>query len=167
MGRVGDLEIDQDLEFQEREWRVERVGWALLAGVVVLAAFGVFGHGPVSWTKVSSGDGSLEVSFERFGRRGGSQALVVSAPASEARRGVWDVEISRSYVDAMDIDAVTPEAEAVEAVDGAVRYSFSQGSPDADLDARLSLTPRAMGPRRGEVRVSGGEPVGVHHFLFP
>ena len=38
--RVGDLEIHQDLPFQRRSWTVQRVGWAIMALVVLAGLLG-------------------------------------------------------------------------------------------------------------------------------
>ena len=40
MQRIGDLELSQDLEFQRRSWRVQRIGQGVML-LVLLAAFTV------------------------------------------------------------------------------------------------------------------------------
>jgi hypothetical protein len=37
-GTSREIEIDEDLDFQRRYWRVQRVGWALLALFLVAAS---------------------------------------------------------------------------------------------------------------------------------
>ena len=44
--RHGDLEIDEDLPFQRREWFAERVAWAVMALLIAAALLGLFGTGP-------------------------------------------------------------------------------------------------------------------------
>lgn len=167
MDRVGDLEINESLEFQEREWNVERFGWAGFALVILLATAGLFGHGPISWTSASTDDGSLEVAFERFGRKGGSQDLVISALASAAEGGQWEIDMSLGYSETMDIDSITPEPESVEAVEGAVRYTFVQPEPGVDLEATFSITPDGMWSTAGEIGLAEGPSVRIRQFLFP
>lgn len=167
MAEVQDLELDEDMEFQEREWRVERFGWFGLLLVVVLAMLGLFGNGPISWTSASTDDGSLEVSFERFGRRGGSQDLGVTVDATAAEGSTWEIELSQGFVDSMRIDSIIPEPDSVEAVPGGVRYTFAQADPTAELEARFSVTPRQLWGQGGEIGLTGGEPVTISYFLFP
>lgn len=167
MKRVGDLEIEEDVGFQEREWKVERVGWAALVLVVLLAAAGLFGHGPVSWTSASTDDGSLEVEFERFGRRGGSQDLVIRADAAAATDNTWQIDVSLAYSTSMDVDAITPEPESVEAVDGAIRYTFARSTEGVDLEVTFSVTPDGMWNVAGDIALADGPSVRVSHFLFP
>ena len=62
------LQIEQDLPFQYRQWRVERAGWAII-GLIILAAFaGVFGHHPFARATAQTPDGALVVEYDRFAR---------------------------------------------------------------------------------------------------
>lgn len=166
MERVGDLEINQDVVFQEREWNAERVGWGLLTLLILIAVAGLFGNGPLSWTSATSDDG-LEIIYERFGRRGGSQELTVRAPATAASGGVWEIEVTRGYLASLEITAVSPEPDKVETIEGALRYSFTQATPGADLEVVFAVTPRHLLSQDGEFRFRDGEPVHVSQFFFP
>lgn len=167
MERIGDLEIDEDLAFQEREWNAERLGWVGLFVVVAVALLGLFGNGPISWTSATTDDGTLEVSFERFGRRGGSETLTVRADGSAASEGAWQLDIGRDYLGAVRVEVVTPEPDTVETVAGAVRYTFLQAEDGADLEVELSLTPTSLWGASGEIGLAGADAVSVHHFFFP
>ena len=48
--RVGDLQIHQDLCQERREWKIQRVGWLLMALMLVAALAGLLGPGPLSST---------------------------------------------------------------------------------------------------------------------
>lgn len=167
MERVGDLEIDEDIGFQEREWTAERIGWVALFVVVALALLGLFGNGPISWTSATTEDGTMEVSFERFGRRGGSETLTVRVDGAAASEGAWQVDIGRDYLGAVRVDAVTPEPDTVETVAGAVRYTFLQAEDGADLEVELSLTPTTLWGASGEFGLAGADALTVQHFFFP
>jgi hypothetical protein len=60
------MEVNADIEFQRRVWRVQRIGWLIIAAVIVAALLGVFGGGPLSRAAVQ-GDG-LRLEYERFAR---------------------------------------------------------------------------------------------------
>ena len=66
--RVGDLEIDQDLRFQKREWAFERASWVVMALVVLAGLLGLLGRGPMSDQTAVSGDGLVTVEL-RDGER--------------------------------------------------------------------------------------------------
>lgn len=167
MARIGDLELNEDISFQEREWTAERLGWAALFVLLALAVAGLFGNGPISWTSATSDSGALEVSFERFGRRGGAQTLTVRADASAASGGAWEIDISSDYLGAVRVDAITPGPDSVAAVPGGSRYTFLQAGEDADLEVELSLTPTTLWGASGDVALADGDPVTVRHFFFP
>ena len=54
---LGDLEVGQDLDFQRREWAVQRVGWGAMALVILAALLGLFGSsGPLSRAATNAAD---------------------------------------------------------------------------------------------------------------
>ena len=63
-----DIELAEDMEFQRKNWRAERIGWAVLAFILLAAALGLFGQGPLGGTVVAAGDDSLSLTYERFWR---------------------------------------------------------------------------------------------------
>ena len=54
MKRVGDLELNQDLAFQYREWAVQRGSRWVLAVFVIAAALGAFGGGPLTHARAGA-----------------------------------------------------------------------------------------------------------------
>ena len=66
--KIDDLQIDEDMEFQRRSWIVQRIGWAIFALVILLAALGLFGDGILSDTKAGQEEGALWLEYPRFER---------------------------------------------------------------------------------------------------
>jgi len=66
--KVGDLQINEDMEFQRRSWIVQRVGWLVFALVILLAALGLFGDGILSDAKAGQEEGALWLEYPRFKR---------------------------------------------------------------------------------------------------
>lgn len=63
--RHGNLDIEEDLPFQQRTWKVERVGWILMALIALASVLGLIDKGPLSQNR--KGDPStLEVQYNRF-----------------------------------------------------------------------------------------------------
>lgn len=72
------LQIDENIEAQRKMAKQQRVGWAILALLVIAVLFGLFGgDGLLSNTKVRSADGVLEAEYERFTRQGAPTSLKV------------------------------------------------------------------------------------------
>ena len=69
--------VDEHMAGQRRAWRLERLGLAVLLGIVLVALSGLFASGPLSSRQLASQDGRLQVEYERFGRIGASHNLHV------------------------------------------------------------------------------------------
>ena len=46
--RIGDLDLNQDLDHEARESRAQSIGWAVIAVLLVAALAGLFGGGALS-----------------------------------------------------------------------------------------------------------------------
>src|SRR6185503_10274526 len=73
--RIGDLELNQDLDLQRKTWTVQRIGWGGMALIVVAALAGVFGSGPLTRTEVTDNPQTFRLLYDRFGRYEGELVL--------------------------------------------------------------------------------------------
>lgn len=161
----GGLQVRDD-DYPAPLYRGQQAGRALLVLIVLASAVGLSGHGPLSWTTAEGSTGQLEVRYEHFGRRGGSQDVTVRATADAAIDGMWHVTFDGDLPDNFQIDAVTPEPESVTADTTGVRYTFEQSGPDADLDAIFAVTPRGMWREEGHISLNDDR-VAVWQFIYP
>lgn len=97
MKRVGDLEINQDLAFERRQWPVQRVGWGVGALIIVAALLGVFGSGPLS-AATAGDEETLLVHFQRFVRHKGQGELVVKVGPNQASAGQVELWLTTEYL---------------------------------------------------------------------
>ncbi len=51
--------VEEDIGFQRKVWRFERIGWYALLLIIVLTLAGVFSKGPLSSKHAVSTDGNL------------------------------------------------------------------------------------------------------------
>lgn len=160
-----DLEIDEDLRLERRFWVAERVGWALMAVVAVAAAVGLFGRGLMGTASAEAG--AVRVEYYRFWRASSAMPLTVhlSPPAEE--QGEARLWISRSYLEHMTLEAVTPEPESVEAGTERMTFVFSLEPLEGPTSVSFSLRRQRSGPVRGEVGLEGAEAVRFSQFFFP
>jgi hypothetical protein len=150
------LELNDDPVFDRRQGRVQRVGWALLALVLVAALAGVFGSGPVSSGSAASDDGRLEVGFDRFVRRGGENALDLTLDPALAEAGEIEVAISATWLDGIDVEAVSPEPTDVRTEGDRQVYVFAVAG-DAPLVVTLSYSSQVVGRSEATVTAGPGE----------
>lgn len=148
------------------EWRVQRLGWVAMALIVVLALAGLFGPGPVSWSTASAPDGTLEVSYSRFLRRGASGDLTLQIPAAATAAGEVEVVFSSEYLDSLEVEAISPEPDSQTTTADGVVFTFAvdERSP---LAVSLEATAGALGVRQGRIGVVGATPAEFWQVFYP
>lgn len=170
MSRTEDREAAQAIgeapRFQKSEWRASRVGWLVMSAVVVAAMLGVWGEGPLSEARASSGNGALSVQYERFVRDLGETDLRVRVAPGHTEQGAVRVGIDQDYLAANQVQAVTPEPASSALRGGRLVYEFP-ATDRAGLLLRLDLRPSGgIGASDATVTVNGAEPVRFTQFRY-
>lgn len=160
--------IQEDLGFQVRSWRAQRIGWAVAVVLLVAAVLGLFGRGLLSGGHVASTDGRLSVAFERLARHGAPAQLEVNVSAEAIRDGMVTVWVERDYLDGLELRAIVPEPSTVRDADGRTAYEFEVGDVGADgFDLTFQIEHDDIGPRGGEVSLDGGSAVRIEQLVYP
>ena len=167
MPRVGAMEIDADLAFQRRDWRVERAGWVVMLALVLAASAGLLGHGPLSDSRVQTAEGSLTVEFDRLTRHSAPTTLRVGIGAGTARDGYARLWFDRAYLSEMQIEAIVPEPESAATADDRFIYTFRVADPGRPAVVSFDLEPRATWLLRGRVGLENGPSLDFGQFIFP
>jgi hypothetical protein len=153
--RVGDLELEQDLEFQRREWSVQRVGWWALSLFVLAAALGLFGSGPLSHARVGEPGAPLWIEYERFVRVGAADRLRVHLGPLPAGADTRDVRFNREYFESLHVERITPEPERTLVASEQVTLIFDPNDMRDEGTLIIDARPGAVG--RQVAHVSSGE----------
>jgi hypothetical protein len=160
-------DFGQNLAYQRREWRVERVGWLVIAGLILAAMLGLLGDGPLSSTSADSPDGSIHLEFQRFGRVTATQAVRLRfRPVADADRR-YRVWISGPYRDANRVREISPTPERVEDDRGRVVYVFRALETERSTEVTFYVQPRAAGLCPGRIGLIGGDSVAFRQFIYP
>jgi hypothetical protein len=163
--RVGSLEIEQDLAYQRWEWVFERVAWVALALAVLAALLGLLGGGgPLSSATAETPDGSLTLRHERYPRN--HAATVLKLAANPSREGELRLWFDRDYLDAFEVQTVTPPPDRVELGRDRVVFVFRSGG-DGPVRVTLHLEPQRLGRVAGRLGVDGGEALSFSQFVYP
>jgi hypothetical protein len=158
--RSRDLQINEDVRFQTRDWIAQRIGWGLLAALLLAGLLGLFGDGPLSRTTRTDGHG-LTVEYERYVRH--SSPTTITLSISAAASGRTRVTLDRAYLLAHDLQRVLPEPDRT-MVDGD-RVTFVYETPPQTV--RLRLEPDALGRHVTAVQLDDGPPVAITQFTYP
>lgn len=161
------LEVEEDIAFERKEWKVERVAWVVMLLVVLAAAGGLFGNGLFSRTTKSTPDGQLEIAYQRFARSGGRTTIEVTVTPAVAQEGEVTVLLSRNYLSRFQIRQVTPEPDSTESVGESLAFTFQVGDDSAPHEVEFNLEPEAVGRSRGTVAVAKRPPLPFSQFVYP
>jgi hypothetical protein len=167
MKRAGrSLEIDEDLDFQRREWRLQRAGWWVLVVFVVAAAAGMFGGGPLSHASAAAPDGTLHVEYARFVRRGAAHQLRIRARTAAANAPQpLALSVSRAYYEDIRIERVQPEPHGVDVGPDTVTLRFA-GVAGGDITVLIDAEPRRAGRLSAVIRAASGGAVTIRQFSY-
>lgn len=155
-----------DIEFQRKEWIVERVGWVALLAFLVAAATGIFGIGPVSETSAEADDGTMEVHYERFLRNVGTATMTVSIRPSAVEAGKARLYISRDLLAGWRMQNVSPAPSTESSSEQWLIYEFDVLG-DTPPQVEFLYRGDGFGPHGGAVRAGDGAPVHVSQFIYP
>jgi hypothetical protein len=166
----GRLQLDEDPQFQARMWRIERLGWWAIVGIILAAAAGLFGHGlasraTIEITDPAQPDRTVMLDYERFGRAHSESQFIVSRQAGPLDSGTWSLWLSGDYLAEVEGPHITPGAVSEEPVSDGVRYRFPvREGPQTVL---LRFRPQQPGSLSGSFRVNDGPAARFHQWLFP
>jgi len=155
--------IAEDMDFQVRNWRAERIGWILMAIVVVAGLFGLFARGPVSDGRIARGT-ALAVEYERFAHTTARTYFTIRI----ARPSTPEVHLrlSRAFVETYDIEVLQPPP--LRATAGPSGLELMVTRPGAgDLAVDIAARPRRFGRASLAVGVEGQASVSFTQFIYP
>jgi hypothetical protein len=164
----GSLEIEQELPYQRRAWRRQRIEWALLTLVLLAAVLGLFGRGLLSAVEAGDRAAPVWLEYERFARAQAEtnnlRFHLAPTAASDGRVRLW---LSRAYLEHVRVLQVVPEPQTVEA--SADRYIYVFNAPDlrAPTVVTFNLDPESLGRLNGQAGLDAGPAFEFRQFIYP
>lgn len=162
--KKNNLDIEEDLDFARREWAIQRVSWAVMGLLGLAALLGLFGEGLLSKASTGAEASPVQLQYERFGRRESPMEATMRLQPTGQEAQVW---ISREYLEGMEIDAIAPEPDSVEAATDRLLYTFALEEPNQPITVTMHLKPQHFGVYRGELGVPAGEAQRFTQYIYP
>ena len=161
------LQIEEDMAFQRRDWTAERMGWGVMALVIIAALLGLFAVGPLSWTTSTDPSGLLRVDYGRIQRQTAPASLKLDVGLAATADGAIELQADRTFLEAFDINSMQPEpAESIATAQG-LRLRFRAEPGEGRATVHVQLIPQAIGLRRTRLGLAGHEPVQLSFFIYP
>jgi hypothetical protein len=165
--RVGDMEVGQDLAYQRREWLVERIGWVVMATVVLAALVGLLGRGPLSSARQADDQGGLSLDYERFLHYRDHTTLKVTIAKGSAETRHVRVWLSRAYLESMRPLKIVPQPEREEIGGERQVFVFRRADHDAPLTIIFHVEPDDFGSLPGKLGIDDGAALDFWQFVYP
>jgi hypothetical protein len=165
MPRVGDLEIQQDLEHERREWMVQKIGWTILSLLWLAGLAGLFGSGPLS-EATASGPG-LRLEYDRFARYTAPVDLRLHLGPPVTAHPKIRLWVDRQYMQDMEVESVLPEPESVETGPDRIVFIIPLAEVGPPTAVTLRLQTQRIGLLEGQVGVEEGGSLHFQQIVYP
>lgn len=161
------IQIEEDLTFQSHQMRFERIGWAVLALLLVAALLGLLGRGPLSAATAGDAGEPIRVEYERIERKLSPTTITVVLTPEAASNGMVRVWIDRDWLDEVTFETISPEPESVEIDPQRLIYVFAVNAGQGQVEVVFHLEHGGWGWRTGEIGLDGGPSHEFAQFVFP
>lgn len=166
MTATPELEIDRQDWFHRWEWRVQRWGRWLWLALIIAGLLGLFGSGWISWSKRSSADGKVTLSYQRFVRHHCPGTLTVSIQP-DADETEQTLIVENQFLDQVQVERTRPRTAREELQEDGTVWTFSHSRQTEPVVIELEIMPDGYGDARGKLQVIGHEPIEFRQFIFP
>ena len=155
--------VEDDIAFQRKAWKVERVGWAMLLLLVILTLLGLFSDGPLSDRRVSTADGALQVEYPRFLRKGARSSMRITLQG--APQASLQVTLEAPFLHAHNVEIIQPHPPLARSDRGGLQLTLAA---DHTGKASVHLTVRAerVGSTNLGIRTDGHQ-LTLWQFIYP
>lgn len=165
--QVGDLQIGEDYDFQRKEWRFERIGWAVMALVLLAALLGLLGPGPLSNASAGDKGGPLWVDYDRFVQRSAGTRFEIHAAPGTAPDGTLRLWIDRETVGRNEIHSIEPQPEQVTAAGDRLIYDFNVADPGSETVVHILFEPMRYLRQPVRMGIEGGPDLHFIQTIYP
>jgi hypothetical protein len=160
----GIAELARDVQpFHRREWLAQRVGWALLALILLAGLAGVFGRGPLAEQRIETA--AVRLDYERFVRRGAPTRWELTL-LSPSAGGTADIAIDAAFASNFEIHSIQPEPSSTSLSGGRWIYSF-ETRDDGETLVVFVVQPERIGRHEGAIHVGSSPPLMLSQLTYP
>jgi hypothetical protein len=163
---IGDIEIGQNLPFQRKMWRAQRITWVVMLILAVLIFLGLFGDlGALN--NASASNNKVAVKYQPFVHR--IQPIDLDVNLHQLSGTSAQLLVSRDFIQKYQVQQITPVPDSVTTKGNMLAYQFSlsPGSQDMDIEFNLQTNKTALGNVSGEIGPSQATLVKINQFVYP
>lgn len=159
------IAVGEDIEFQRKWWRFEKIIWAILLAIVLFDVLGGFGRGWLANACKSTPDGALTLNYERVMRASTPSVLTMQFGDTAIHNGRIILFISDSVVKRLGAQRVSPQPAVSSVGEGGITYVFPASQSPATL--QIQLEPSFPGPQKFRIQAEGSAAINGQVFVMP
>ena len=159
------IAVGEDLQFQRKWWRFERIVWVIFGAIILCDVLGVFGRGFLAKAERVTQDGSMQIKYERIERAGTASIMTFRFGPSAVQDGKIRLFVSQDVVKTLGAQRVSPQPAESMVGGGGITYTFH--ASDANAMVEVMLEPSFPGVHHFVVGVPGSEQVDARVVVVP
>ncbi|MFC7403467.1 hypothetical protein [Citricoccus sp. GCM10030269] len=164
-----DLDVRQNDRFQQREWRVEQVGTVLLVLFLLAGVLGLVGKGLFNQATTASGNGALEVEYQRVAHYKADQTVTVTVSEDAIEDDTVMLVLTGPWAQEVNMSGISPEPETQYATPDGMAMEFAVHQP-GDLEINFSVMADERGTLDAHATVgtnSASDSVSFSQLILP
>ena len=160
------IDVGEDLEFQRRWWRFERVVWTVFVLILIADCLGAFGEGWLAHSRLRVPGSGLDVQYERIVRASTPTKLTIHFNQAElAPAHAVQLFVSNSLVDDLGNQRIAPQPAVSAIGQSGIMYVFPWTG--AESSVLFSMQPSKPGVAHFTLRVPGHPSVSARVIILP
>lgn len=160
------LDIDQNLDFQRKAWKVQRITWAVMLAILLAVGLGFLGAaGPANYR--TSSNNSVKVGFQSFVHRIAPTDIHVTL--SQLSGDSTQLLISRDFMGNYQVQSIVPQPDSVDGSSDMLVYHFNvaPGATSMNVDFSLLSDRAAFGTIKGSFGPDRADLITIKQVVYP
>lgn len=159
------IAVGEDLRFQERWWKFERIVWAFFLLVLIADVLGVFGEGWLAKAECHEKNSGIDLWYDRVERTSSPDTLRVRFRPEAVANAKAQLFVSESLVKQLGAQRITPQPESSTVGADGIRYTFPASGAGGEV--QIEIQPPAPGVRNFTMQVPGMQAVTERVVVMP
>jgi hypothetical protein len=160
-----EVAVGEDLNFQHKWWKFERIIWSFFILVLLCDVLGLFGRGWLAKAKRSTPDQALTLEYERVERSGSPSVMTLHFGPAASHNGRIQVFVNNEIIRGLGARRISPQPATSALTDGGITYTFDSGS--TPTIAEIALQPMFPGRHKIRIQVPGRQPIETSVLVLP
>lgn len=163
--KVGQVAVGEDLDFQRRWWKFERVIWYFFLLILLADVLGLFGRGWLAKAQRSDASQTVTLDYERVERASTPSIMTFHFKPAAIQNGEVRLYVSEDVIKALGAQRISPQPKTSSMGNDGVTYTFAATQAPATVE--IALQPSFPGVHHFHVQVIGGEPIDASVIVVP